>query len=293
MRKKKLTAIAALALALFALAASVGVLIAWFVNYQYLGSTQYQILQINSTINMYKGLDKQGNYNAAPDTLAMYEKSEDYYLDKPVANSDNETWSAYSKTAYEIKSSDYKAETYAFQLLDNVIMLSTTNTASTFNEVSITDMAPSRIFTYKFEITNYAPSAATLTCAFNEASDLTYLQYLQVRMYQVEKGTFTLLNTETSTGTSTGTSSETSSDGWLDFYTSTTDDSGTETKTAAEVTVASGISLAELSSKDANSKVCLWLQIRMKPSATTEIPDKVSLPTFVTTLTVNTESTSA
>jgi len=262
MRKKHIAIIACL-LALFAVVLSVGTTIAWLVNYVYIGPMQYRILQINSTINMYKGLDKYNTYNSVPDTLKMYENAdEDTYLS---ADDTNETsWNTYTTTTYESNNGAHVNETYAFKLWESKFMLSEDSTANEFTTVTISDMAPSRVFTYKYEITNYAADAK-LTCEFKEATDdeyLKYLQCLQVRIVEIDVD---------------GTKAEYTIKDWQSF------------STTAALTLITETTLPGLTgtgSTTANNRINFWLQVRMKPEADTPFTESVTLPKLVITLTI-------
>lgn len=273
MKKKKITIISVLITLILAVAVTVGTTYAWFVNYVYMGPTQYKILQIDSTVNMYKGLDEYGTYNAAPDSLSLHGASDDQYKNEEGG------WSSYTKTTFDENNDSYKAETYAFEMLGSAIMLSQESSATRFETVTLDDMAPSRVFTFKFEIINYATKTANLTCIFGETEDVTCLQYLQVRMFKVtDDGELV------SAVDSSKSANETA---WTAF------------NTESAITAASGISLAGAGqTADFNTKVNLWLQIRMDPTAPTTVDgdttltgETIALPVLAITLAIDETTT--
>lgn len=213
-------------LSLVACAAAVSVGFAWMLNADFMHGMQFQILQIDSTVNFYSAKDE--NYNGVPDLLSS--ENEGKYEEK-----DSENWTVYSTAYY--------TEKYQFKLIDNKYMLSTTTTANTFENIQITDAAPSRIHTYKAQIVNYSGFAVNLRCSFGTVSDEKSGRF-QCRIVTVS------INSDTV--------SYTPSD-WKAF---------------GEVSYETRIN-----GDNNDNKLDFWLQIRMDPFATDEMKS-LQLPDF-------------
>lgn len=250
--KGKLITLTALGMALLVAMFAFGY--AWFADVGTAKKAEFGVLQIDSTISLYRALDV--NFNGVPDTLSSYGQSNGYYK----AGDD---WTLYSVLYY--------AETYAFELIDDKFILSTETTDSEFSEIQITDAEPSRIYTFKGVIVNYSGKDVTVEFAFEEVES----DRLSDFEWRIVYATETKEKTDTSGNTSTFTyvddeeapwSSAENFGNWTDF-----DASGT--------TLFSNLYLGWTNDDD---KFDFWLQLRMKSTATEPLSGALTLPFVVT-----------
>lgn len=248
-----------LALCLAAFAAAVSVMFAWMTNIRYIHSAEFQIKQIESTIDMYIGIDE--NYNGVPDLLSSHDVNDGTYRYNETAND----WRTYESLYY--------AEKYAFQIYDSKYMLSVDDSASTFEDYTIEDAEPSRIYTFKFAVTKHSQGDATLSFSFDKftTDTSTAAAYFECRIYTV-----------TNTGEETDYASLGSPTDWTAFSSDGTALIGTANNNAIALAYASG------------TQQDVWLQIRLKSSVTeAEVAQSASvkLPRFVATIELSTETT--
>ena len=146
-----------LVLAIISLVTSVflvaGVSYAWYVSNNTVNDMNFQILQIDSQINMYLGSDI--NNNGIVDLL----KNEYYGMYKD-ANEESQSigYIAYEKAYYE--------EKREFALVDSKYALSLQSSANLLNSIHLKNITPSKVYTLKFEVTNYSSFENTISFEF-------------------------------------------------------------------------------------------------------------------------------
>lgn len=271
MKKKKYLLILSLVLSSIICLGAVSVIFAWIVNADIMRKMEFQILQIDSTINFYRAKDE--NYNGVPDLLKTNGHDPGTYEDKDEDTTENKT-----EKEYKAYPTQYYTEKYDFKLIDNKYMLSADTEANTFTDIRIDDAAPSRVYTFKAEIINYSGLAVTLECAYDAYSDerkkeikdadssVEYLNQLETRIGTVDKyGVVTF-------------------DTWKPF----TPNGEDKTSMCSDIPIAAG------TKEDESNQLDLWLQIRMQPEASVTDPTKTTtifLPYFRSTLEVTTGGT--
>lgn len=120
----------------------VSLIYSWYIDVGIVKDASFNILQIDSLVIVYEANDI--NYNGVPNKI---EESNKYF------NSNIGTDGSY----VEYKNT-YYIEKYSFNFFDQKYALSQESEANTLNTINIVNAAPSRIFTYKYEITNYLPN---------------------------------------------------------------------------------------------------------------------------------------
>lgn len=111
----------------------------WYINIDTAKDMEFEILQIQSLVSLYEGQDM--NHNGLPDKLSQANVGK-YYN----PNVGSGTYIAYADKYYN--------ETYEFKYLDQRYALARDSESNLLNTITITDLVPSKVFTYKFEITN-------------------------------------------------------------------------------------------------------------------------------------------
>ncbi len=137
--------------------------LAWFSRYDTVNDMKFKILQIDSEVRMYFAVD--GNNNGVPDLLST-ENYNKYYNDYAEYNDVGEVINDSYQT-YVNYTNQYYEEKYDFILKESKIALSADSVANQFTPVSLTEVAPSKIYTLKFEVTNYVGAENTLSFGFS------------------------------------------------------------------------------------------------------------------------------
>ncbi len=161
---KSISSIVALAVTLIT---AIAVVVAWYTPADKVADMSFNILQIDSLVTLYEANDS--NYNGVPNkqTNANVNK---YY--NPEA------------AAYVEYKNIYYNENYSFNYVDQKYALSQDSKANLLNDLKITDAVPSKVYSYKFEITNYVGKDNDLTFTFLEDSqiDKSILKDFEVRL---------------------------------------------------------------------------------------------------------------
>lgn len=129
---------------------------AWYISQDRVKDMSFDILQIDSMVTLYEANDI--NFNGVPDkqSLANVDK---YY------NPEAEAYVAYQQK--------YHSEDYSFKYVDQRYALSYDSSANLLKTVTLKDVCPSKVYTFKFEVTNYVGLDNTLTFGFDADSDYT------------------------------------------------------------------------------------------------------------------------
>ena len=143
------------------------IIYAWYTNVYFVSNMKFNILQIDSLVTLYEANDS--NYNGVPDYLAT-DKIDTYYNEE--SNSDIE---------YLLP---YYTEHFSYNYLDQKYALSQTSTANLLNTIEIEGAVPSKVYSYKFEVTNYIGKANNLSFSFvdNNTIDTSILKDFDVRL---------------------------------------------------------------------------------------------------------------
>lgn len=221
---------------------------AWYTNTEKASDMSFDILQIDSLVSMYQANDD--NYNGIPNLLATADK--DTYYNPQIVDG-----SAVGRVSY---SNQYHHENYSFNYLDQKYALSRDSVANLLNTVTLNNVVPSKVYGFKYEITNYIGSVNTLDLTFDEDDDinLTYLSNFETRVGSV------------------GTDGVVAFTEWKDFVVSNT--------YSGIVFYQSGLTVPATShdiinNKSMNGRLDVWLQIRVKSNSTTLVTD-FTLPEF-------------
>ena len=226
----------------------------WYVNMETTSNMEFEILQIQSLVSMYEGVDS--NHNGLPDKLATANVGK-YYN----PNVGTGTYIAYADRYYN--------ETYEFKYLDQRYALARDSESNLLNEIVITDLVPSKIYTYKFEITNLSRVGNWVTFGFeNDATiDKTKLKDFSCRCGSID-----------ASGNITFTA-------WTNFTDGTTYSAFNVTPSTLKVdgyTAALGGGNLEVGRLD------VWLEIKQKSESTLTL-SSFTLPQFRLTLGVDNE----
>ncbi len=154
--------------------ASVKVTRAWFASGDELGALEFQALQIDSMITLYKANDVGDN--GVPDLLSasgMPNNSYRFYND-----SDELEY-----VEYELP---YYTEVYDFLYLDTTLVLDRDedSTANTFIPINVEDAFPGMIYTYKYALANYSFGDNSVYVDFDTSSE-TGLDNFKARIGKV------------------------------------------------------------------------------------------------------------
>lgn len=243
MRKTKLI-LSIIALCL-TLAVAIPLIYSWYIYMERVGDMSFDILQIDSLVSFYEAEDS--NYNGVPDLCAT-ENYNKYY------NEEANAYVSYAKQYYN--------EKYAFDYLDQRYALSFDSEANLLNTVSITNAKPSKIYSYKFEITNYAGFDNTLEFSFanDNSIQVNTLKEFEVRLGVVDsdaKVTFTQ---------------------WTSFC---TENNGIYTYSGLTLNpLLTDIVVPATTGSLSVGRLDLWLQIRIKSSCTNYSITNFSLPEY-------------
>ncbi len=222
---------------------------AWYLSTDRMTDMQFNILQIDSLVSLYEANDS--NYNGVPD-LSSSENVDKYYSPEAAA-----------QVAYQNK---YHTENYSFNYVDQRYALSQDSSANLLDTVTITNAAPSKVYSYKFEITNYVGLVNQLDFGFiKEAKyspNISILSEFEVRLGIVES-------------TSAVTFGE-----WTDFV-------NNDTYSAFELNPLDTDMTVPANNVGSVGRLDLWLQVRIKPSAINDSISEFKLPKYRITLSCN------
>lgn len=239
--------------ALISIALTVFTIFAWYMYMEKASNMQFDILQIDSLVTMYQANDE--NYNGIPNKLDSSNINK-YYNPQEVEG---------SSVGYVSYSNLYHQENYSFNYVDQKYALSNDSSATLLNEVTLTNVAPSKVYGFKFEITNYVGRENTLDLTFDAENGIntTILSYFEARVGTV------------------GVNGDVSFTNWMDFV-----NNGSYTGlTFYPQGVTIPATSTSIENKSINGRLDAWLQIRVK-SDTTQAISSFSLPYFRVRLSV-------
>ena len=254
MKKIKIKYIVIIANIILSLCAVVGAVFAWYTNTEQVANMEFDILQIDSLVAVYSANDS--NYNGVPD-LSESPNIGKYYKD---ANEEDE-----SEAGYYSYSNCYYSEKYAFKYVSQKYALEHDSTANLLDKIYINNIAPSQIYCYKFEITNYSSQNNDMSFSFDSfEGDISKLKDFEVRLGVVSATGAISFNP------------------WCSFVNENNEYSAPE--------LISDLVLPDWSNKVGtgeriNGRKDLWLQVRLKPTATASLTN-FSLPNYRVTLSV-------
>lgn len=246
MRKFKL--ILSIVALVFTVAVTIPVIYSWYISTDRVADMSFDILQIDSLVVLYKAEDS--NYNGVPD-LSATENVDMYY------NAEAETYVPYAMPYY--------TEKYAFDYVDQKYALSFDSEANLLNELIIDNALPSKVYGYKFEITNYIGKENELEFTFvaDNSAVVNTLKDFDVRLGVVDangKVTFT---------------------DWTPFCTKTND---TYTYSGFELNPFAAnnnkIKVPDKTGQYNVGRLDLWLQVRINPSSTNSSITNFKLPYY-------------
>ena len=164
---KKLKYLLPVVASITAIATVIIVLWGWYLSTDRVADMEFNILQIDSLVTLYEANDD--NFNGVPN-LSTTQNIDKYY--SPEAD---------AQVSYDNK---YYTENYSFNYVDQRYALSQDSQANLLNTVTISDAAPSKIYSYKFEITNYVGLENQFEFNFLEDSEinLNILKDFEVRI---------------------------------------------------------------------------------------------------------------
>lgn len=249
---KKSRLILALIGTVFCSALLIIVVYAWYVNMYTSSDMKFEILQIQSLVSLYKANDS--NYNGIPDKLATEN------IGKYINNSIDDGHGHGSYLTYAAK---YYDETFEFEYLDQRYALSKDSSSNLLNTIVIDDCVPSKVYTYKFEITNLSQMENNIEFAFIEEENVI-IDETKLSEFEVRMGTV-------------GSNGKASFTSWRGFLTN--DSYSAFTISPANLTipaVTTGLSVGRLD---------VWLEIRQKSASTTTMTS-FTLPQFKMTLSI-------
>lgn len=230
--------------------------LAWFSNYDTADDLSFKILQIDSEVRVYAATD--GNFNGVPDLLTA-EHDNQYYNDYAETDSEGHIINTSYQT-YTDYTNQYYDEKFDFTLKDSKIALSSDSTANLFNVISLTEVAPSKIYTFKFEMFNYVGAVNTLAFGFSN----TYTGNLT-----------TLSNFECRVGVLSTTNGENVSYDFTDWS------SFTDGSSYSGLSLISGVEIGATNEyTHLSGRKDIWLQIRMKSDAKNMALNEFALPDF-------------
>ena len=250
MRKFKL--ILSIVALVFTVAVTIPVIYSWYISTDRVADMSFDILQIDSLVVLYESDDS--NYNGVPD-LSTTANSGKYY------NPDAQTYVSYGMPYY--------TEKYAFDYVDQKYALSFDSEANLLKTLTIANAKPSKVYGYKFEITNYVGYKNTLQFSFDTDSsiEVNTLKDFDVRLGVVDanaKVTFTE---------------------WTPFC---TESAGVYSYSGLSLNpLAENIEIPAQTGSYAFGRLDLWLQVRINPNATNSSISQFALPEYRITLTAN------
>jgi len=221
---------------------------AWYTNTEKVSDMSFDILQIDSLVSMYQANDD--NYNGIPNLLNSEDK--DKYYNPQIVDG-----SPVGNVPY---SNQYHHENYSFNYVDQKYALSRDSVANLLNTVTLNNVAPSKVYGFKYEITNYIGSVNTLDLTFDEDDDIdvTKLSNFETRVGSVDiDGVVTFTE-------------------WKNFVVSNSY-SGIVFYQDGLTVPASSHDI--INDKTINGRLDVWLQIRVKAESTTTVTD-FTLPEF-------------
>lgn len=243
--------IAALAIAIIT---TIAVITAWYTPGDRVDDMSFNILQIDSLVTLYKANDS--NYNGVPDLQTNQNKNK-YY--SPEADDNNGAYVSYDNM--------YHDENYSFDYVDQRYALSQDSKANLLSSVKIEDAVPSKIYGYKFEITNYVGEENEMEFSFVEDKD-NKVDKTILKDFEVRLGIVNSNNTVTFTN-------------WTSFSDGTTYSPFTlnPLNEAIKIPAQTGSLLV--------GRLDLWLQIKIKDEAINDNIKDFKLPLYRITLSCN------
>ena len=220
-------------------------LYAWYIHLQYIHDMNFNVLQIDSLVTLYEANDT--NYNGIPD-LNIGENINHYY------NHEAEAYVSYDNRYHE--------ENYSFDYVDQRYALSQDSEANLFNTLIIEDAIPSKIYGYKFEITNYVGAENTLNFSFEEDDniDVSILKDFEARLG--------IVNADSSVNFTE----------WTSFC---TENSGTYSYSGITLNpLQSDIIVPAISESLSVGRIDLWLQVRINNNSTNDDISDFRLPMY-------------
>lgn len=220
---------------------------AWYINVDRVTDMRFNILQIDSLVTLYEANDD--NFNGVPNLVETGNENK-YY--KPEANAQVD----YEKRYYD--------ENYSFDYVDQRYALSQDSQANLLNSITISDAAPSKIYGYKFEVINYVGLDNTLLFEFisetGYTANPTILKDFEARLGIVDAN------------------ANVSFSNWTSFSDGTSYSGFELNPLANPMTIPATTGTLNVGRLD------LWLQIRIKPSATNDQISDFNLPKYRITL---------
>lgn len=220
---------------------------AWYINVDRVTDMRFNILQIDSLVTLYEANDD--NFNGVPNLVET--GNENKYF-KPEANAQVD----YEKRYYD--------ENYSFDYVDQRYALSQDSQANLLNSITISDAAPSKIYGYKFEVINYVGLDNTLQFEFisetGYTANPTILKDFEARLGIVDAN------------------ANVSFSNWTSFSDGTSYSGFELNPLANPMTIPATTGTLNVGRLD------LWLQIRIKPSATNDQISDFNLPKYRITL---------
>lgn len=220
---------------------------AWYINVDRVTDMRFNILQIDSLVTLYEANDD--NFNGVPNLVETGNENK-YY--KPEANAQVD----YEKRYYD--------ENYSFDYVDQRYALSQDSQANLLNSITISDAAPSKIYGYKFEVINYVGLDNTLQFEFisetGYTANPTILKDFEARLGTVDAN------------------ANVSFSNWTSFSDGTSYSGFELNPLANPMTIPATTGTLNVGRLD------LWLQIRIKPSATNDQISDFNLPKYRITL---------
>ena len=220
---------------------------AWYINVDRVTDMRFNILQIDSLVTLYEANDD--NFNGVPNLVET--GNENKYF-KPEANAQVD----YEKMYYD--------ENYSFDYVDQRYALSQDSQANLLNSITISDAAPSKIYGYKFEVINYVGLDNTLQFEFisetGYTANTTILKDFEARLGIVDAN------------------ANVSFSNWTSFSNGTSYSGFELNPLANPMTIPATTGTLNVGRLD------LWLQIRIKPSATNDQISDFILPKYRITL---------
>ena len=220
---------------------------AWYINVDRVTDMRFNILQIDSLVTLYEANDD--NFNGVPNLVET--GNENKYF-KPEANAQVD----YEKMYYD--------ENYSFDYVDQRYALSQDSQANLLNSITISDAAPSKIYGYKFEVINYVGLDNTLQFEFisetGYTANPTILKDFEARLGIVDAN------------------ANVSFSNWTSFSDGTSYSGFELNPLANPITIPATTGTLNVGRLD------LWLQIRIKPSATNDQISDFNLPKYRITL---------
>ena len=220
---------------------------AWYINVDRVTDMRFNILQIDSLVTLYEANDD--NFNGVPNLVETGNENK-YY--KPEANAQVD----YEKRYYD--------ENYSFDYVDQRYALSQDSQANLLNSITISNVAPSKIYGYKFEVINYVGLDNTLQFEFisetGYTANPTILKDFEARLGTVDAN------------------ANVSFSNWTSFSDGTSYSGFELNPLANPMTIPATTGTLNVGRLD------LWLQIRIKPSATNDQISDFNLPKYRITL---------